>query len=113
MHPMETHVPTQHMLIIPGAGVGGGSSAVPVTVIFRRAEEAKMKRSKYTAHACIYMYMYIATAPNETKVQTLGAVALHATTDCTDDASIVGSQLGYSLVSCLVLHIIGYAFSFV
>ena len=24
------------------------------------------------------------------KVQTLGAVTLHATTDCTDDASIVG-----------------------
>ena len=25
-----------------------------------------------------------------TKVQTLGAIALHATTDCTEDASIVG-----------------------
>ena len=29
---MKTHVPTQHMLIIPGAGVGGGSSAVLVVV---------------------------------------------------------------------------------
>ena len=37
-----------------------------------------MKRSKYTAHACIYMYMYIATAPNETKVQTLGTVTCAA-----------------------------------
>ena len=46
-----------------------------------------------------------------TKVQTLGAVALHAITDCTDDASIVGlEQLGYSLVSCLVLHVVGYVF---
>ena len=46
-----------------------------------------------------------------TKVQTLGAVTLHATTDCTDDASIVG--LGpfiwaYSLVSCLVLSRISH-----
>ena len=40
-----------------------------------------------------------------TKVQTLGAVALHATTAYTDEASIVGLQLGYSLVSCLVLHV--------
>jgi len=33
-----------------------------------------------------------------TEVQTLGTVALHATTACTDDASIVATQLGYSLV---------------
>ena len=40
-----------------------------------------------------------------TKVQILGAVALPATTACTDDAIIVGlgpTHLGYSLVSCLV-----------
>ena len=48
-----------------------------------------------------------------TKVQTLGAVAMHATTDCTDDASIVGTHLGYSLVFCLVLHVVGYVFSLV
>ena len=49
-----------------------------------------------------------------TKVQTLGALALHATVynslRCTDDASIVGfksTQLGYSLVSCFVLHVVG------
>ena len=43
-----------------------------------------------------------------TKVQTLGAVALHAAAACTDDASIFGfksAQLGYSLVSSLVLHV--------
>ena len=39
-----------------------------------------------------------------TKVQTLGAVALHATTACTDEASIKFTQLDYSLVSCLVWH---------
>ena len=32
-----------------------------------------------------------------TKVQTLGAVALHATTDCTDEASIIGS-LNWAIV---------------
>ena len=46
-----------------------------------------------------------------TKVQTLGAVALHATAACTDEASIIGltpcTQLGCSLVSCLVLHVVG------
>ena len=48
-----------------------------------------------------------------TKVQTLGAVAMHTTTDCTDDTGIVGTHLGYSLVSCLVLHVVGYVFSLV
>ena len=34
-----------------------------------------------------------------TKVQTLGTVALHATTDCTDDASIVGlGPLNWAIV---------------
>ena len=34
-----------------------------------------------------------------TDVQTLGAVALHATTACTDDASIVGlSPLNWAIV---------------
>ena len=34
-----------------------------------------------------------------TKVQTLGVVALHATTDCTDDASIVGlGPLNWAIV---------------
>ena len=34
-----------------------------------------------------------------TKVQTLGAIALHATTDCTDDASIVGlGPLNWAIV---------------
>ena len=32
-----------------------------------------------------------------TKVQTLGAVVLHATTACTDDASIVG-PLSWAIV---------------
>ena len=38
--------------------------------------------------------------------QTLGAVALYATTTCTDDTSIVATQLGYNVVSCLVLHVV-------
>ena len=44
-----------------------------------------------------------------TEVQTLGTVALHATTACTDDASIDGlSPLNWARVlSCLVLHVIG------
>jgi len=46
-----------------------------------------------------------------TKVQTLSTVAFHATTACTDDAIVVGlspcTQLGYSLVSCLGLHVVG------
>ena len=34
-----------------------------------------------------------------TKVQTLGAITLHATTDCTDDASIVGlGPLNWAIV---------------
>ena len=41
-----------------------------------------------------------------TEVQALGAFALHATTACTDDTSIVATQLGYNLVSCLVLHVV-------
>ena len=45
-----------------------------------------------------------------TKVQTLGTVTLHATTDCTDDASIVGLGPLNSLVFCLA---VGYVFSFV
>ena len=40
-----------------------------------------------------------------TKVQTLGAVALHATTDCTDDASIVGlGPLNWAIRGSDVLH---------
>jgi len=35
-------------------------------------------------------------------VETLGVVALHTTTAFTDDASIKSTQVGYSLVSCLV-----------
>jgi len=31
-NPIKTCAPTQHMLIIPGAGVGGGLSAVSVVV---------------------------------------------------------------------------------
>ena len=41
------------------------------------------------------------------KVQTLGKVALHATTACTNDRSIVATQLGCSLVPCLGLHVVG------
>ena len=38
-------------------------------------------------------------AMKSTKVQTLGAVTLHATTACTDDASIVGlSPLNWAVV---------------
>ena len=42
-----------------------------------------------------------------TKVQTLGAVTLRATTAYTDDTSIVGvSPLNWAtVVSCLVLHV--------
>ena len=50
-----------------------------------------------------------------TKMQTLGTVAFHATTACTEDASSVplnsksrSTQLGYSLVFCLVLHVVGF-----
>ena len=40
---------------------------------------------------CSVMPLYTVAFPNEkTKVQTLGAVALHATTACTHDASFVG-----------------------
>ena len=40
-------------------------------------------------------------------MQTLSAVALHATTTCTDDASIVGLHpLNWAIVSCLVLHVV-------
>ena len=42
-----------------------------------------------------------------TKVQTLGTVVVHATTACTNDTTIVAIQLGYSLVSFLVLHVVG------
>ena len=47
-------------------------------------------------------------------VETLSAVALHATIACTDDASIVGSSplhwaiLYYSLVSCLIKACLAY-----
>ena len=39
------------------------------------------------------------TLMKSTKVQTLGAVTLHATTDCTDDAGIVGlGPLNWAIV---------------
>ena len=44
-----------------------------------------------------------------TKVQTLGVVTLRATTAYTDDTSSVGLSLlnwAYSVVSCLVLHVV-------
>ena len=58
-------------------------------------------RTRADGSTCAYLY----TLP---KVQALGAVALHAAAACTDDASIFGfksAQLGYSLVSSLVLHV--------
>ena len=48
------------------------------------------------------MYMMnklIKISMKSTKVQTLGAVGLHATTACTDDASIVGlGPLNWAIV---------------
>ena len=52
-------------------------------------------------------------------MQTLGAVALilHATIAYTGDTSIIVlsllMQLGYSLVSCLVLHVVGDVYIYV
>ena len=59
------------------------------------------------------------TEMKSTKVQTLGAVALHATctTACTDETSIIGlSSLNWaiSLMPCLGLHVVWsvqYAFA--
>ena len=55
--------------------------------------------------------MRIHVVPNamkSTKVQTLGAVAWHATTACTDDTSIAGLCPFHSaIVSCLVFHAVG------
>ena len=42
-----------------------------------------------------------------TKVQTLGAVTLHATRACTDALLVKSTQLGCSVVSCLALHVVG------
>ena len=47
-----------------------------------------------------YIILSVAISMKSTKVQTLGAVALHAITACTDYASII--QLSFSLV-CLAL----------
>ena len=41
----------------------------------------------------VFSLAWNATGMKSTKVQTLSTVALHATTDCTDDASIVGLVL--------------------
>ena len=41
-----------------------------------------------------------------TKVQTLGTVALQAIKACTDDASIVGCLALLSKHGCLVLHVV-------
>ena len=63
--------------------------------------------SAHTASVNTPRFIAVAASINEKhqlEVQTLGAVALHTTIACTDDASIVGlSPLNWTiLVSCLV-----------
>ena len=66
-------------------------------------------------YLCMYMYMHIISNYNiemkSTEVQTLGKVALHATTACTEDARLkycwLPSTSLQEVVICLVLHVSG------
>ena len=76
----------------------GTTSAVSYYLDSQHWMESSLNQTKRKGLQCIFIPLFTCLMKS-TKVQTLGAVALHATTACTDDASIVVlSPLSWAIV---------------